>query len=209
MKDIFKISISRVTLRRLADYLCILLQLPVERFKQISSAQFAKIIGSKPSRVRQDFHYFGGFGKPGHPYDVGILLSELKQVFGLDDRIGILIVGATPAAEMLLNNSMLKTLNIHIAGIVDFNRRKIDKDFHGHKIRAPKDVPALKADNNIKIGVITCEEPEPAVKLLVENNIRGIWNLSPRHVSAPKGFHIRYENITGGLLHLLYDLIEL
>lgn len=206
MRNIFRIAVSRVTLGRLAEYLCVLLQLPRSKYQQISSAQFAKIIGSKPSCLRQDFHNFGGFGKPGHPYDVNVLREELKKIFYVDQPVDILIIGATPLAEILIMDNTLKMLNIQIKGVVDFNQKIIGSDFFGHKVLSSSDVPALMANNNIVAGAITSNDPKPALQVLIDNDIRGVWNLSSSFVSVPEGFHLRYENIAAGLLSLLYNL---
>lgn len=204
MKNIFKLSPSPVTLKRLAEYLCHLVQLSRNEYSKISSSQLARMMSAKPSRLRQDFHYFGGFGQPGHPYDASYLTDELKKVFGLNESINLLIYGATSMTKVIIEHRLLPEFNINIKGIIEPLPKSDLTEFSGYTIIKPSEVGPYVSDNPIHIGVICTPEPEAGVKLFTANGINSIWNLSHKYVTPQKGITIVHENITAGLLTLVY-----
>ena len=206
MKSIFDFSPSPITLKRLAEYLCLLIKLQANKFQQISSSQLAKMIGAKPSQLRQDFHHFGGFGQPGHPYDLPFLTEELKKIFGVTQPINVLICGATSMGSVLLEYKTLSDLNINFKAVVDFDSKKQGVEYYGHKIMQPDELDSFLSKHIIHIGVVCTQDPEPAVNLFVSHGIKFIWNLSPRFVNAPKDVFIHHENFAAGLLTLIYKL---
>mgnify|MGYP002065187082 CR=1 FL=1 len=44
--------------------------------------QLAESLDIKASQLRHDFHYFGGFSRPGRPYQVEKLVPALEQIIG-------------------------------------------------------------------------------------------------------------------------------
>lgn len=206
MKNIFDFSPSPITLKRLAQYLCLLIQLPAKKFQQISSSQLAKMMGTKPSQLRQDFHHFGGFGQPGHPYDLPFLSQELKKIFGVTQPVNLLICGANTMGSVLLENQTLSDLNIHIKGVIDFDPQKHNIECCGLKVMSPDQLWEFVKYNRIHVGTICTPDPEPALNLLTTHGIKYIWNLSPKHITAPKGVYIYHENLAAGLLTLVYKL---
>ena len=205
MKNIFDFSPSPITLKRLAEYLCLLIQLPSDKFSQISSAQLSEMMATKPSQLRQDFHHFGGFGQPGHPYDQQYLIEELKKIFTITEEVNLLIFGATCMATVLIEYPILKELNFHMRGLVDSDKSKIGTDHCGFKVMSPDEMPAFIKKNKIDIGAICTADPEPALNRFVDNGIKSIWNLSPKYITTPKDVKIFHENIAAGLLTLVYD----
>lgn len=206
MKNIFKSTASPVILRRLAEYLCLLSKLPGKKVTQISSSQLAHMMGTNSSQLRQDFHHFGGFGKPGHPYDVHILKDELQDIFGVNEPVNLLLAGATPIAEALVENRTMQLLNIQILGIVDPDPHKQGMVIDRFTVMKPDDLDEFLKRERIQVGAICTAEPEPSLTLLLKNGIKGIWNLSLEHVRPPKGVVVKNENLAAGLLTLIYNL---
>jgi len=206
VKNIFKLSASPVTLRRLAEYFCKLSQLQEEGTSQISSAQLAEMMDTNSSQLRQDFHHFGGFGKPGHPYEVQILTEELQGIFKTDDKVNILLGGATGIAKALIFNNTLKGLNFSIKGVVEIDKRLIGTQFEGFTVISSHAVKDFTEKENITIGAICTPEPAPMLDIFTKAGIKGIWNLSPVFIQPPKGITIQHENLAAGLLTLNYNM---
>ena len=206
MKNIFDFSASLVTIKRLAGYFCRLCQLKDEKVPEISSSQLAKMMDTNSSQLRQDFHHFGGFGKPCHPYDVAILKEEFKKIFKVVETVNIILIGATSIAQTLIENSTLPVLNINIVGIIDDDPDKNNADFHGVKVYHHKKLGDLITQHNIKVGAICTQEPEKSMHLLIENGIKAIWNLTPVYIRQPNGVVVQHENLAAGLLTLLYNV---
>ncbi|NQS99166.1 MAG: redox-sensing transcriptional repressor Rex [candidate division Zixibacteria bacterium] len=206
LQNIFKISPSPTTLHRLAEYLCLLSQLPQKEYSKISSSQLAQMMDIKPSQLRQDFHHFGGFGKPGHPYNLSHLREELMKIYGVDKPVNLLISGASPIAEALLDNQSLADLNIRIRGVVDLDMKIQGTETHSYIIMAPSELPEFVENNHIHIGAICSDDPETDLELLVNSGLKAIWNLSPKYLSPSKGIIIYNQNMAAGLLTLIYNL---
>ena len=194
-----------MTLRRLAEYLCLLTKLSKNKYPRISSSQLAKMMGLKSSQLRQDFHHFGGFGRPGHPYDTAYLEEELKKIYGLDKDLNALIIGATAMAEVLLQNPLLRELNISFQAIVDFDKDLYGTKFQGFEVQPPEKIGELLERHPVQIGIICTEQAEAALKLLVDNGICAIWNPTCNHLRPQEGCIIHNENISAGLLTLVYN----
>jgi redox-sensing transcriptional repressor len=205
-KNIFNITPSPLTLRRLAKYLCLLNQFSQGENPEISSAKLAKIANIKPSQLRQDFHYFGGFGKPGHPYDANLLKEELLKVFGLEKPLHLLLAGATPWAATLIQCPSLPSLNVHIKGVVDFTAGTIDDEFSNCPLISTSNLAEFIERNQISVGVICANEPETYLRLLIEKGLTVFWNLSPKHLIPPLGIRIQQESLMCGLLPMVYEL---
>ena len=195
-----------MTLKRLAGYFCRLSQLTGEKIAEISSSQLAKMMDTNSSQLRQDFHHFGGFGKPGHPYDVSLLKEEFHKIFGVEEPVNIVLVGATAIAQALLENSTLSLLNIKIAGIVDENPENIGKKYNGSEILNTKKLAKIISKHNVKIGAVCTAEPEKSMQLLIDHGLKAIWNLTPIYIRQPEGVVIRHENLAAGLLTLIYKM---
>ena len=206
MKNIFNFSASQVTLKRLAGYFCRLSQLPGEKVPEISSSQLAKMMDTNSSQLRQDFHHFGGFGKPGHPYDINILKEEFQKIFGVEDTVSIILVGATAIARTLIENTTLPLLNISIVGVIDDNPDLSGSEFGGVAVHSSRKLGELISQHDIKVGAVCTQEPEKPMQLLIENGIKAIWNLTPIYVRQPEGVSVRHENLAAGLMTLLYKV---
>jgi len=164
------------------------------------------MMDTNSSQLRQDFHHFGGFGKPGHPYSVQNLTEELKGIFNVDENVNILLGGATGIAKALINNATLSILNFNIKGIVDTDKALIGTEFEGYKIISTRALKRLIEEENIKIGVICKPNPAPMLDIFTRAGIKGIWNLSPVYIQPPKGITIQHENLAAGLLTLNYSM---
>ena len=195
-----------MTLKRLAGYFCRLSQLTGEKVPEISSSQLAKMMDTNSSQLRQDFHHFGGFGKPGHPYDVNLLKEEFQKIFGVEDNVNIVLVGATAIAHALIENATLPLLNIKIAGIVDESPENIGKKYDGVEVFPIKKLDSLISKHNIKIGALCTTEPEKSMQLLIDHGIKAIWNLTSIYIRQPDGVVIRHENLAAGLMTLIYNM---
>ena len=209
MKKIFSLTPSPLTLKRLAEYLCLLIRLPKNKYTKISSAQLARMMDLKPSQLRQDFHHFGGFGRPGHPYDTHVLVNELKRIYGLEKPINLLLVGATSLASVFCENCAFPKLNIRVCGVVDIEKENQGMDFYGFSVMEPSELKEFLKRTPADIGVICMEDAESAFRLLTDNGVKGVWNPTCSHLRSQEGCVVYNENMVAGLLTLVYNLHHL
>ena len=69
-------DVPEATINRLPLYLDKLKLLQHAGVEEVSSRQLAESLDIKASQLRHDFHYFGGFSRPGRPYQVQKLVVQ-------------------------------------------------------------------------------------------------------------------------------------
>ena len=65
-------------------------------------------------------------------------------------------------------------------------------------------------NNNIKIGIITVTEnaAQQVCDLMLKNNIKAIWNFTPKKLNVPKDVLVQQENLALSLAHLNNQLVN-
>ena len=203
-----KKRIPQSTVRRLSQYLNCLSLLSSEKCREISSHELAERVGVKSTQIRQDFHYFGGFGQPGCRYNVGQLIGELEAILGLDKPQNMIIVGAGNIGQALAHYDKFEPLGFRLKGIFDVNPRLFGLKIRGVGVRDVKELPRFVKDHHIRIGIITtpARVAQSVADLLVRIKIKGIWNFSPMNVTAPEGVSMVNENLSVGLMTLSHKI---
>ncbi len=203
-----KKKIPQMTITRLAQYLNCLSLLPREHYKEISSKELAEKIGLKPTVIRQDFHHFGGFGQAGYRYKVPNLIEGLERILGLDQKQNVIIIGVGHLGQALANYRNFDKLGLKLVGLFDVNPRLIGITIRDVRVRDIDEIPQVVARENVHIGIITtpAEAAQSTANLLIESNVRGIWNFSPMNVSGPEHVVIQNEHLSVGMMTLSYQL---
>lgn len=198
------------TVNRMARYLNYLTLIPPEQTR-VNSKQISDALGIKPTQVRQDFHYFGGFGRPGRGYERDILIEALERILGVDQIQGMIILGVGHLGTALANYRYFERMNLRMVGLFDINPKLIGLKIRGIEIMHPDDIPSFVQNPEVTVGVITTP-PEAAQKScdqLIEAGIKGIWNFTPIQLKAQSGYFVRNEQPSLGLLALTFQLNEM
>ena len=87
-----RIEVPEVVIMRLPQYVRALGELLGRKINVVSSKQLGEHLQMTPAQIRKDLSYFGRFGKQGRGYPVKYLLSELRQVLGLDNKWNTVLV---------------------------------------------------------------------------------------------------------------------
>lgn len=199
-----------LTINRLARYLNYLSLLPSDVMR-VNSEEISRALGIKATQFRQDFHYFGGFGRPGHGYDRYLLVEVLERILGVDKQQNMVIIGMGHLGTALANYSYFERMNLKVVGLFDSNPKLIGLSIARNQIRHPDQLISFAKQNNVRIGVVTTpkEAAQMTSDLLVKAEIRGIWNFSPIQLKVPPEFVVRNEQPALGLLALTFQLQEL
>ena len=82
-------------------------------------------------------------------------------------------------------------------------------DFHGKTVKPDIELGSGK-NNNIKIGIITVNEnaAQQVCDLMLKNNIKAIWNFTPKKLNVPKDVLVQQENLALSLAHLNNQLVN-
>jgi redox-sensing transcriptional repressor len=194
------------TIRRLPLYLDKLILLQQAGVREVSSRQLAMSLDIKASQLRHDFHYFGGFSKPGRPYDVDKLVPALEEIIGVDNPVPFIVIGAGHLGQALCNYANFERQGFPLAGIFDNDPQLIGTKIRGVKIEPIENISKVIKKKKIKIAAITVPNlvAQETAKKLVESGIKGIWNYTPVDLRLPENIVVRNERLATGLMCLSF-----
>lgn len=198
--------ISQATLKRLPQYLRIIIDKKNSDVKNISSTEIASILRLNPIQVRKDLALVSrADGKPGVGFNIEELIQDLEEVLNLNNVTDAVIVGAGKLGQALLNyKGFQNTLNILMA--FDNDKTKCDNK----KIFFIDEMKNLIIKSKIKIGIITVpkENAQDVCDMMVASGIKAIWNFAPINLKIPENIAVKNEDLSTSLVILLKKLNE-
>ena len=201
-------DVPDATVNRLPLYLEKLKLLQAIGVEDVSSRQLAESLDIKASQLRHDFHYFGGFSRPGRPYRVKKLVTALAMIIGVDEPVPTVIVGAGHLGQALANYQNFDLQGFPIRGIFDINPKLVGLEIRGMPIRDLDELEAVCAREAVKIGIITVPATvaQQAADRLVECGVVGLMNFAPTDLKVPAGVAVRNERLTVGMMSLSFKV---
>ncbi|MDP2360970.1 MAG: redox-sensing transcriptional repressor Rex [bacterium] len=203
---IFK-NIPQFTVLRFARYLNFLVTLP-DVVEEISSSEMAGIIGIKPTQLRQDFFTLGGFGRQGKKYNVRFLIQRLSEVLALQQPQDMVLAGAGHLGQAIANYQGFERFNLVLKGIFDVNPKLIGLKMRDIIVRDLDELTPFIQQHKIQIGIICTphQAAQTVCDMMVEADVKAIWNFSPENVTVPDGIVVQNENLSVGIMNLSYRL---
>ena len=203
-------EISQAVIGRLPRYFRYLGELKDAGIERISSQDLSELMKVTASQIRQDFNNFGGFGQQGYGYNVEYLYSEVGKILGLDQQHRFIIVGAGNLGRALGNYINFEKRGFIFCGIFDQNPELFDKEIRGIKIRPMEEMEAFIRKNEVDIAVLTIPK-EGAVKtaeLLVQCDIKAIWNFAHTDLNVPDSVAVENVHLSDSLMKLSYGILN-
>ncbi len=199
-------DVPDATILRLPLYLDKLKLLQQAGTKEVSSRQLAESLDIKASQLRHDFHYFGGFSRPGRPYQVDKLVPALAEIIGIDEPMPSVIVGAGHLGQALANYRNFEVEGFPLRGIFDVNPKLIGLEIRGIPIMDMDDLPAVCRRDGVRIGIVTVPATvaQSVADKLVASDITGIWNFAPTDLKVPPHVYVRNERLAVGIMSLSF-----
>jgi len=194
------------TIMRLPLYLDKLVLLQQASVKEVSSRQLATSLDIKASQLRHDFHYFGGFSKPGRPYQVDLLVPALKEIIGVSEPVPVVMIGAGHLGKALANYENFDRQGFPTRGIFDVSPELVGTKIRGVPIMHLDDLEDFVRSENIQLAILTLpvHSAQSVADRLVAVGIRGFWNFTPTDIKAPEGIIVRNERLAVGLMCLSF-----
>ncbi len=194
------------TIMRLPLYLDKLMLLQQAGVKEVSSRQLATSLDIKASQLRHDFHYFGGFSKPGRPYQVDLLVPALKEIIGVSEPVPIIIVGAGHLGQALANYENFDRQGFPTKGIFDVSPKLVGTDIRGIPILPLDGLEEFVKKEGIRLAVLTLpvHSAQDVADRLLAAGILGFWNFTAIDIKAPEGIFVRNERLAVGLMCLSF-----
>jgi len=201
-------DVPEATIQRLPLYLEKLKLLQGIGVEDVSSRQLAESLDIKASQLRHDFHYFGGFSRPGRPYRVEKLVTALEQIIGVDRPVPPAVVGAGHLGQALANYPGLQIQGFPIRGIFDVNPKLVGLEIRGQPIRDLDELEPVCRQEGIKIGVITVpvSSAQDVANRLVAAGVTGLLNFAPTELKVPAHVSVRHERLTVGIMALSFKV---
>lgn len=202
------VTVPLAVIRRLPMYYRHLQLLQEKRVERISSQELAKLMGIKPSQLRQDLSIFGEFGQQGFGYRVETLFREISQILGLEKIYPAVLVGVGNLGRAILNYEGFRKRGLLVQAAFDRDPVLCGKTVKGIPVLSVSELPAYLAREEIIIGIIAvpAAEAQGVADVLAAGGVQGIWNFAPHTLQVPEGVKVEDTHIGDSLLHLFYRL---
>ncbi len=200
--------IADQTIGRLFVYLRVLLCLAEEGVETVSSEALGDACEVKPSVVRKDLSYFGGFGKRGVGYDVEGLIKEIRSILNLDSVMKAALVGVGNIGRAMLAYPGFKTEGFELALAFDKDPDKVGRKADGVVIEDVTDLEQRISDEGIKLAIIAVpvsEAPKVAQRL-ADAGIKAILSFAPCPLNMPEDVKITCVDLATEMARLVYYL---
>ena len=200
--------ISQAVIRRLPRYYRYLGDLLDNEVERISSNDLSKRMNVTASQIRQDLNNFGGFGQQGYGYNVKYLHTEIGKILGLDNTHNFVIIGAGNLGQALANYVSFEKRGFVVKGLFDVNPNLEGVTIRGIPIRKMDELKSFIQDNNIEIAVLTIpkEKVIEVADMLVDTDIKGIWNFAHTDLKLPKHIIVENVHLSDSLMSLSYRI---
>jgi len=200
-------DIPEITVRRLSIYFHILKCLKDNNVEFISSKQLASLAHTNAVSVRKDFSYFGEFGKKHIGYNVNYLMKSIMKILNISKKNSYIIVGYGNLGTAISFFPGFKDENFFLKGIFDIKEEKIGKEpIEGVKVMHIDELNDFVKENRIKFAILSTPMNVAQVvsEKLAKAGIKGILNMTGRHIRVPEKTLVFDINIVTGLEWLSY-----
>lgn len=201
-------DISQAVIRRLPRYYRYLGDLLENEVERISSNDLSKKMNVTASQIRQDLNNFGGFGQQGYGYNVKYLHTEIGKILGLNETHNFIIIGAGNLGQALANYVAFEKRGFVVKGLFDINPKLEGVMIRDIPIRMLDEMKSFIEENDIEIAVLTLPKGKATevADLLVDTNIKGIWNFAHTDLKLPSNIIVENVHLSDSLMSLSYRI---
>jgi redox-sensing transcriptional repressor len=202
-------QISELTTNRLSVYLRCLSVLEGAGVKTISSQALAEQFHLNAAQIRKDLAYFGEFGVRGVGYYVRDLKRHLRQILGLDRKLGVAIMGAGNLGLALADYPGFRQEGFEISALFDNLSAKVGQRSRGGvPIYDIHDLKKIAKRDGISIAVIAvpASSAQRVLDLVVASGMKAVLNFSPGALDVPPDVKLKSVDLTVSLESLSFFL---
>jgi redox-sensing transcriptional repressor len=203
-------QIPEAVICRLPLYFRVLTMLQHGNIDFVSSQDLGEHLQLTSAQIRKDLSYFGRFGKQGRGYNISRLLSELRQILGLDRNWQVAMVGTGRLGRAIMDYKGFIPEAFKIAAAFDKDPGQIGKKVSGVMIKDPSELHATILEQDIEIVIVAVPpaEAQGVIDELVECGIKAIVNYAPIASRVPAGVHLRGIDPVLALQSITFHLIR-
>lgn len=196
----------RSVVRRLPVYLHILDSLIENDVEIISSRELSDETGFTAEQIRKDLAFFGAFGTRGTGYNTGYLREKILKIIGLDEKTGIIVVGAGHLGIALTRYNVTKNPYVKVAAAFDVDAGVIGQSILDVEVMPLSEMKKIAAEHAVKVAVLTVPagQAQAAMEEIVACGINVIFNFAPIKLRVPKGVCVQNADLGVELQSLIY-----
>ncbi|MDR2428696.1 MAG: redox-sensing transcriptional repressor Rex [Candidatus Margulisbacteria bacterium] len=202
------VPISGKVIKRLTLYHHILSDCLLKAKEYISSQQIAELLKIDDSQVRKDIALCAASGKTNVGYNAPELKKAIEQLLGFQAQKAAFILGAGNLGSALAKHADFADYGLDIAALFDIDPAKIDRLINGKKIYPLSELhhvathEQLVNKRRVEIAILTvpASAAQKSAELLVQAQIKYIWNFTPTILSVPDSVRVCNENLVGNFL---------
>lgn len=200
--------ISDPTVRRLSLYLRFLEEHEARGIATISSGELAACGATTAAQVRKDLSLFGSFGKRGLGYAVPELAARLREILGLEQTYGVVVVGAGKVGSALVQYGGFASRGFLVRWVYDIDPARIGHAWNGVRVSDARNMEADFHDGRPDIAIVATpgDAAQSVADRLVRLGVKAILNFAPVHLVVPGGVVVKNVNMAIELEALSYAL---
>jgi redox-sensing transcriptional repressor len=199
-------KISARVVNRLRWYLTALDGFAKEGATSVSSWRLAERVGVNAALIRKDLSRFGDFGTPSFGYRVDYLTQKIRDILHLDQRNGVIWVGAAcfrlhfPSVSRLGNHACV------VAGVFDSDPEEIGTFVGGIEVLPLEKLEEVVSASGVHTATLALPGPEARIvaEKLADLGIKAILNVSGEMLALPDSVRVSSFDLVGELLELCY-----
>lgn len=200
-------KISDKVINRLTLYHCILFDYINKDIKFISSKQIAQLLHIDDSQVRKDISLLNNSGKCRVGYIVKELKTSIESNLGFKKTKKAFIIGAGNLGSALAKYDNFTSYGLNILGLFDNDKKKIGKIYNNKPVLDISKISHFTKGAGVEIAILTVprESAQKTAEILIDANIKYIWNFTPAVLSVPDDIVVWNENLMGNFLQFTYN----
>jgi redox-sensing transcriptional repressor len=188
------VDIPDVVIDRLPIYARALKLLEREGREVVISHELGTQLGVTPAQIRKDLSYFGRFGKQGRGYNVQRLLSELRQILGLDQQWTLALVGVGNLGRAIVTYGGFAPEGFYIVEAFDASPEIVGQRVGQLVVRNVKEVSKVLRRKPVDIGIVAvpASAAQGVIDTLVSCGVKALLNYAPMAARVPGDIRMRH-----------------
>jgi redox-sensing transcriptional repressor len=198
--------LAPVTVDRLIRCRRLCVRLRRDGRQSISSRELGDLLGCTPSLIRKDFSSLGRLGTRGHGYRIAGLLAVLEELLGRGGPVTAVLVGAGAPGAVLSTRGGIVRDGLRFLAAFDFDPSRAGTRWDGLVVNHVSRMSDVLGSLRVDVGVLAVSEAEAklAARLLAENGVRAILNLTPAILPAGRGVVVSNIDLATELAKLAF-----
>ncbi len=174
----------------------------------VSSHLIAKALGLTPSTVRQDIKYLGKIDSSYSGYNITSFRTVLERALGISEGANLALVGVGRLGLALIHYKKFKEKGFIIKALFDKRQDLINTRINNIPVYPPGRIGEIIKKEKISIGIITTplDAAQSIADLLIDADIKGIWNFAPINLKTPHHVTVENVNLRPSLFSLVYKI---